>query len=204
MTQRIKSMLHKILNTHQLILASRSPRRREIFDMLSLDYEIKISDVAEPISNEDPILQAMRHAQNKAKAVFDPDRHKELIVAADTMVLLDNKILGKPDTLKDAAIYLHKLSGNSHTVITGLCIGNRSGFRTGYEQSKVWFARLSKSEIRDYVATGEPMDKAGAYGIQGYGSQFVTRIEGCFFNVMGFPIRRFYEMTLAMEASAEL
>ncbi len=204
MAQRIKSMLHKILSSHKIILASQSPRRREIFELLKLDYEVKSSDIAEPMTDEDPALQVMRHARNKARTVSDNELNPDLIVAADTVVVCEARILGKPETKAEAADFLSILSNREHTVITGVSLIGKGGSLTCYEQTQVWFASLRDSEIEEYISTSEPMDKAGAYGIQGYGSQFITRVEGCFFNVMGFPIRRFYEMVLELDKAGKL
>lgn len=197
-------MIDKILKPYKIVLASASPRRREILNMLNVDCVVKISDVAEPMSNEDPILQTMRHARNKLLAVTSKCDEKDLVIAADTIVVLDDTILGKPQSKLEAASHLRKLSGNSHQVITALCIGKENHHRTVYEISKVRFASLSDAEIKDYLDTNEPMDKAGAYGIQGYGSQFITSIEGCYFNVMGFPVRKFYETLIEMIAEGTI
>lgn len=183
-----------MLNGYKIILASASPRRREIFDMLGICYETQSSDIAEPLTGEDPALQAMRHAQNKAESVFAKSDQHSVIVSADTIVLLDGRILGKPELAEQAQSYLMALSAKTHTVITGICVRGAKGQRCAYEQTQVSFAPLTADEIQDYIQTKEPMDKAGAYGIQGFGSQFITRVEGCYFNVMGFPIRRFYEI----------
>lgn len=187
-----------MLNEYKIILASQSPRRREIFDMLGLCYEIISSDIAEPVNGEDPTLQAMRNAQNKAESVFVKSDGHSVIVSADTIVVLESRILGKPESREQARSYLAELSANTHTVITGICVMGKGGKSCGYEKTQVSFASLTDAEIRDYIQTNEPMDKAGAYGIQGFGSQFITRVEGCYFNVMGFPIRRFYEIARDM------
>ncbi|MDD2423052.1 MAG: Maf family protein [Candidatus Cloacimonetes bacterium] len=191
-------MLDKMLNEYKIILASKSPRRREIFDMLGLRYEIKSSEVAEPVNGEDPVLQAMRNAKNKAESVFAKSDGHSVIVSADTIVVLESRILGKPESVEQAHSYLAALSANTHTVVSGICVMSGKGQRCGYEKTEVSFAPLTDDEIRDYIRTNEPMDKAGAYGIQGFGSQFIARVEGCYFNVMGFPIRRFYEIARDM------
>lgn len=191
-------MLDKMLNGYKIILASQSPRRRDIFDMLGIRYATRSSDIAEPLSGEDPALQSMRNAKNKAEAVFANGDGQSVIVSADTIVVLEGRILGKPESAEQAYRNLNDLSANTHTVITGICMIGRKGQKCGYEQTQVSFASLTETEIWDYVKTEEPMDKAGAYGIQGFGSQFITRIEGCYFNVMGFPVRRFYEIAKDM------
>lgn len=186
-------MIDKILSKYKVVLASASPRRREILALLSLKSEVRVSDVAEPISQEDPALQAMKHARNKFMAISASADDDEMIIAADTIVVLDGRILGKPEDETQAKAFLEALSAKTHIVISGICIGTTRSHRCAYESTVVTFAPLSNREIVDYIQTKEPMDKAGAYGIQGYGSQFITRIEGCYFNVMGFPVRRFYE-----------
>jgi len=186
-------MLHNILRNHKLILASQSPRRREIFDLLRISYNVKISDIAEPITDEDPALQAERHAKNKALAILASCTQSEIIVSADTIVVIDGRIMGKPADRDEATSHLRLLSGRSHTVITGICIAQKDRWVTAHELTEVRFAEISDDEIREYIQTNEPMDKAGAYGIQGFGSQFVARIDGCYFNVMGFPVHLFHK-----------
>jgi len=129
----------------------------------------------------------MRLAREKAAAVaLDSGR---IVLGADTTVVIDGEILGKPADASDAARMLRRLSGRVHEVITGICI---HGQVVDAAATRVWFAPLSETEIADYVATGDPMDKAGAYGIQGLASKFIPRIEGCYFNVMGLPISLVY------------
>ncbi|MCK9556874.1 MAG: Maf family protein [Candidatus Cloacimonetes bacterium] len=197
-------MIDKILKNYKVILASASPRRKEIFALLGIECKIRISDIDEPISGEDPALQAMMHAKNKCSAILASAGSQDLVVAADTIVVLENHILGKPVDALEARSYLKSLSGKGHMVITGICIGSLEYQRFAYESTKVFFAPLNDNEIEDYILTQEPMDKAGAYGIQGFGSQFITRIEGCYFNVMGFPVRRFYETISNMKLEGKL
>ena len=141
-----------------------------------------------------PAKQVIAHASGKAYAVKMNLAADCLIVGADTIVVVDKKILGKPRSAEEAMEFLRLLSGRSHWVYTGICLLYKGHMPTGYRRSKVSFACLSEDEIRDYLATAEPMDKAGAYGIQGYGAQFVTDIKGCYFNVMGFPLQLFYQL----------
>ena len=136
----------------------------------------------------------MHHARNKALHVANNMDSDSLIIGADTIVVLDGIVLGKPSDARQAREYLALLSGKTHAVYTGLCLCRSKRCVTDYERSMVEFAPLSEAEIQAYVETGEPMDKAGAYGIQGFGSQFIRRINGCYFNVMGFPIHLFYRM----------
>jgi len=132
----------------------------------------------------------MRLAREKADAIeAGPD---QIVLGADTTVVCESEILGKPADSADAARMLRLLSGRAHDVITGICLRNSTKQTVEAATTRVWFCPLSESEIASYVATGEPMDKAGAYGIQGLASTFVTRIDGCYFNVMGLPISLVY------------
>lgn len=197
-------MLHKLLAAYNIILASASPRRKDLFKMLDIAFTTQVSDVAEPITAEDPILQTMQHAKNKAAAIAFKPNKQDLVIAADTIVLLQGQILGKPQDKAQAFDYLSLLSGKQHTVITGICIGFNTALYVDYEQSQVQFAELTAEEIHSYVASGEPMDKAGAYGIQGLGSQFIRSIDGCYFNVMGFPIQKFYSLIKSLQEAGHI
>jgi septum formation protein len=187
-------MLHDLLKDRKLILASASPRRKEIFQMLGLNPLIVPADMHEPIDERPPRLIVQSHAMHKAELVCHKFAENTLIVAADTLVYINGTVLGKPANKEEAKLYLAMLSGHTHTVYTGVCIQYGNVRKTDYEKSRVNFMKLSEDEIKLYVNTGEPMDKAGAYGIQGYGSQFITSIRGCYFNVMGFPVHLFYVM----------
>lgn len=197
----VKVMLHNILNGIPVILASASPRRKEILSLLGLSYDVVISSIAEPITDEEPYIQAMRHAVGKTAAVNRPNA---LIIGADTIVVLQDQILGKPSNEAQAREYLKMLSGCEHEVITGICVRYREGYYSAHARSKVRFSELTDEEIKAYISTGEPMDKAGAYGIQGYGSQFIYHIQGCYFNVMGFPVQTFYALIQQMQEHGEL
>lgn len=183
-------MLHDI----PVVLASASPRRAQIFSLLGIKASVFPADIAEPITDEAPELQAIRHAENKAACVAESVGRDTLIVAADTVVAIDEHILGKPRDETEAHRFLNLLSNRQHKVYTGICLLYLGQKKTACEQTEVLFAKLSEPEIKAYLATGEPMDKAGAYGIQGYGAQFITRLEGCYFNVMGFPVHLFYKL----------
>jgi len=187
-------MIHEMLDDRKVILASASPRRAELFKLLGINAQIVPAEVAEPLTDEPPADQAMHHASNKAKTVADISDPQTIVVAADTVVAIDNHILGKPDNETEAKVYLQLLSGREHSVWTGICLAYKGSTLCACEQTFVTFAHLSEKEIDAYINTKEPMDKAGAYGIQGYGAQFITRVNGCYFNVMGFPIRLFYSM----------
>lgn len=171
----------------RLVLASGSPRRRDILTALGLVFDVRPPDVDETLRpGEDAAAAARRLAEQKATAVeAEPD---ELVIAADTIVVLDGDLLGKPTGPSDAAAMLGRLAGRSHEVITGLALRLDAETKSVAALTNVTFRALDREEIAAYVTTGEPLDKAGAYGIQGFGSALVERIEGDFFNVMGLPV----------------
>jgi septum formation protein len=183
-----------MLTNTKVILASASPRRSQLFDMLGLKPLVIPSAIEEPVTSEKPHLQAMRHAKRKALAVAAKMDPACLVIGADTIVVMDGVIYGKPESRVRAAEYLKALSGRTHSVYTGLGLVYRNRVLCAYERSSVSFAEISEEDIDQYIRSNEPMDKAGAYGIQGYGSQFISGIRGCYFNVMGFPIHLFYKM----------
>lgn len=173
-----------------LILASSSPRRRELLRQVGLDFAVDPADVDERLlPGESPGVFAVRIAVDKARAAAGRAGHG-IVIAADTIVVLGDEVLGKPTDSRDAARMLGLLSGTEHHVLTGLAVMDvRSGrMVTQLASTKVWFRKLDRREIEAYVATGEPLDKAGAYGIQEKGSLLVQRIEGCYFNVVGLPL----------------
>lgn len=164
-----------------------------------MTFDILPADIDETtVPSESPIVLARRLAFQKAITIQQKINQKEfantLIIAGDTIVVLGKKILGKPVTKKEAIQILSRLSGKTHLVITGLCILKGRKKVVGYEITKVTFQKLSKRMIRRYVATGEPMDKAGAYGIQGKAALLVKKIEGDYFNVMGLPLVKLSKM----------
>lgn len=178
-----------------LILASASPRRKLLLKQISLRFAVKPSFAAEKfLSTETPAVNVKRIALEKAQSVRRSVK-RGIVVAADTIVVLNGKILGKPKSLVEAKRMLRLLSGREHVVYTGFAlIDARTGESiAGVEQTKVRFRKLDKDEIGRYVSSSSPMDKAGAYGIQDdYGAVFVEKVNGCFYNVMGFPLSRFY------------
>ena len=181
----------------RLILASASPRRRELLKNAGVDFEVRPSAVVESVgAGESPEDFARRAAREKALDVAAAVPAGALVLGADTVVVMGNEILGKPTGSEDAARMLQKLSGSTHRVITGVCLVRApAGIEAEeHETTLVTFRRLDEKEIQDYLATGEPFDKAGAYGIQGFASRFVTRIEGCYFNVVGLPVARVVEL----------
>lgn len=173
-----------------IVLASASPRRRELLGLTGLSFTVDAGDAEEVMDDSvPPLILARRLSRQKAKAVAH--RYKDaLILAADTFIAFRGRVLGKPLDKKDAARMLTMLSGRRHSVITGFTIMDTATGRTLSRavETKVWFKRLSPAEIRAYVRTGEPMDKAGAYAIQGLGSVIVSRIEGDYSNVVGLPV----------------
>ncbi len=168
-----------------LTLASASPRRRQLLEMLGLEIEVRPSRVPEVrVPGETPIGYAERLAREKALSV-----PATLVLGADTTVLLDDQLLEKPADAEDALRMLRLLQGRSHEVITSVALASRGVVRQATDVTAVTFHRCSDEFLRGYIATGEPMDKAGAYGIQGYGAALVERIDGDFFGVMGLPVR---------------
>jgi len=186
-------MLHNLLNTENIILASRSPRRAFLLKNVGLQFEQIPSHIEENLNGMQPEDFVIHYSQKKAEAI-QKIHTDSFIIGADTIVVLNNKIIGKPKNDEDAFQILKKLSGKCHEVLTGVSILFHDSQVSDIAKTKVYFNPISDEDIREYISTGEPMDKAGAYGIQGYGSQFIDKIEGCYFNVMGFPIPLFYEM----------
>ncbi len=142
------------------------------------------------LPGETPRAHVLRLARLKAERVRRPG---EWVLGADTVVVIGKSVLGKPRGSREAARMLRLLSGRMHRVLTGVALLGEGAPRLDVAETRVWFRRLSRAEIRDYVASGEPLDKAGAYAIQGLASKFVERIDGCFFNVVGLPVSRVYE-----------
>jgi septum formation protein len=180
---------------HRLILASASPRRRELLAQAGFTFDVHPADVNEDVRpGEDPIAYVVRLARDKAEAVFaeissrSPSPPQVVVLGADTTVTLDGHILAKPVDAADATRMLRLLSGRTHRVITGVAIATARGTQVAAEVTGVQFLSLSDDEIAAYVATGEPTDKAGAYGIQGLAGKWIPRVEGCYFNVVGLPL----------------
>jgi septum formation protein len=173
-----------------ITLASSSPRRTQLLDMLGIVHEVIPADVDErPRAGEDPKTMAVRLATEKAHAVWQ--RHPERpVLAADTVVVIDGEILGKPESAAHAERMLATLAGRDHRVITAVALAQPSGeILQQCDVTRVWFRPLTPEAIKAYVATGEPLDKAGSYGVQGVGAVLVERVEGDFFGVMGLPLR---------------
>ncbi len=179
----------------KIYLASKSPRRSELLRLLGFDFEVLVRDVDETLlCNELPLQAGLRLSRLKADAVKD-EVNNGVIIAADTLVVSGDEILGKPVDAEHARAMLTFLSGKTHKVITAYCLENAD---TGvvvsdYEKTEVTFRELSAEEINEYIKTGSPFDKAGGYGIQdSFGARFVSKINGCYYNVMGLPISKIY------------
>lgn len=177
-----------------MILASKSPRRRELMEQAGYDFRCLTSDFDEAsVSTPDPHDLPQLLAWHKALAVADQAMPGELVIGSDTVVILDGHVLGKPANAQDAKAMLRRLSGNTHEVTTGVSVQRDGAEVLGFSQTaRVTFWDMTDGEIDAYVASGEPMDKAGAYGVQGKGRLFVREIEGDFYTVMGLPISRLY------------
>jgi septum formation protein len=179
-----------------MILASKSPRRKEILENIGINIEIDIPDIEE-ISSKEIIKEKIEDIAYKKCMKIAEKRKLEYIVAADTVVVIDNEILGKPVSEKSAKEMLLKLSGREHEVITGFCMINieKKIFINSSEITKVKFKKITEEEIEWYISTKESFDKAGGYGVQGNGAVLVEGIIGDFFNVMGFPLHKFLRET---------
>ena len=175
----------------ELILASKSPRRRQLLEQMGLQFRVVTAQADETMDPAKPVDQEIgRVSRLKAEAVRSQVQAEDIIIAADTLVCIDGKRLGKPHTEREAAAMQRQLSGRDHTVVTGVSVSRGDRTQTFTEQTRIHFRSLSEAEIQAYVATGEPMDKAGAYGIQGLAGLFVTALDGDYYNVMGLPICR--------------
>jgi septum formation protein len=184
--------MSKPVDQRRLVLASGSPRRRELLERLGLSFDVLPADVDEsPRPGEEPRGYVLRLAREKAERVAERlagRRPFSVVLAADTAVVLGEEILGKPGNGREAEAILSRLSGNDHRVLTGVAVAQAAGVESTVVETRVRFRVLSAEEIRWYVATGEPLDKAGAYGIQGVGGAFVRAIEGSASNVVGLPL----------------
>lgn len=173
----------------QLILASQSPRRKELLGLFHIPFTVRVADIDETMdAGKDPADEVARVSRAKALAV--PRNDGDVVIAADTIVVLDGNVLGKPVDKTHAAAMLTALSGRDHQVMTGVTVLQGQTCLTQTEITDVHFRSLSRQEIENYIATGEPMDKAGAYGIQGGAALFVEKLQGDYYNVMGLPVCR--------------
>ena len=176
----------------QLILASASPRRRELLSLFGIPFVIRVADIDETMdSSKLPCEEVGRVSRRKALAVdAEPD---DVVIAADTIVVCENRVLGKPKTEEEAVSMLTLLSGRDHQVMTGVTVRRGETCETFTDVTDLHFRKLSQKEIRRYVASGEPMDKAGAYGIQGGAALFCEKMNGDYYNVMGLPVCRLWQ-----------
>lgn len=176
----------------RVILASRSPRRRELLTLIGVPHEVRPAEIDERyIPGESPRVHAERLAREKAAAIGDRDA---VVIGSDTIVVVDGDVLGKPADDADAARMLEHLAGRTHTVMTAVAVAWRGRLESAVEEVAVTFHPLTSGDIARYVATREPMDKAGAYGIQGYGATIVQRVDGDYFAVMGLPLQRLLQL----------
>ena len=178
------------MNPLRVILASQSPRRRELLTLVGITHEVRPADIDETyLAGEKPAPHAERLARGKCAVIAErePDA---LVIGSDTIVVVDGDVLGKPRDRAHARQMLRRLSGRSHVVMTGVAVSWRGSTLSGVEQVGVTFRGLSDEEIERYIDTGEPMDKAGAYGIQGFGATIVARVDGDYFAVMGLALNR--------------
>ena len=186
------------MTTPRVILASQSPRRRELLTLVGIPHEVRPADINEDyLPHEQPRAHCERLAREKAEAV-SRDEPDAIVIGSDTIVVIDGDVLGKPRDAAHAEAMLARLSGRTHTVMTAVAVYWRGGELSDVEEVDVTFHPLDSRHIRAYVATGEPMDKAGAYGIQGYGATIVARVDGDYFAVMGLPLQRMVRLMEAM------
>ena len=199
----------------EVVLASASPRRQELLRAVRVPFRVVVTDADENVTGLSPEATVVALAERKAAAALELLRNqplgtgaRRLVIAADTVVALDDEILGKPGDSEDARQMLQALSGRDHRVLTGLALVLQAREATedllketrasGYEETRVRFAPLSREEIEVYLESGEPLDKAGAYGIQGQAAFFVEEIAGCYFNVVGLPLRKLYTLATSL------
>ncbi len=179
-----------------VVLASASPRRRELLRLVGIEHMVIPTDIDETHRpGEAPAVYAERLAREKAGAI---QRDDAVVIGGDTIVVVDGDVLGKPRDREQAAVMLRRLSGRAHVVMTAVAVSWRDRMSSGVEEVGVTFRALSDDEIRRYVETGEPMDKAGAYGIQGFGATIVDRVDGDYFAVMGLPLNRLVRLCRAL------
>ena len=189
--------------TPHVILASASPRRRELLDLVGIAHEVLPADIDETYTDGE---EAAEHAERLARekgAVLAKRYPNAVVISADTIVLIDGLVLGKPRDEADAARMLSMLGGQTHVVLTAVAVTYRGKMRAGVESVRVTFRALDRERIGAYIATSEPMDKAGAYGIQGFGATLVERIDGDYFAVMGLPLARMVDLLQEVGVSYE-
>jgi len=186
-----------------IILASGSPRRHELLKKLCQNFKIQISDASEEKNDVSPEHLAIHNAKIKAQDVFNKNPGS-IVIAADTIVVLNGKIFGKPKNSADAEQMLAQLAGKCHQVITGLAIIRSDGkIFTDYDVTQVFFGEMTPQDIKNYVATGEPLDKSGSYALQGGATKFIEKINGNWSNVVGLPVYRLRKLAQIAEISFE-
>ncbi|HHY80685.1 MAG TPA: septum formation protein Maf [Thermoanaerobacter sp.] len=180
----------------KIVLASKSPRRRELLSNLGLDFEVIESNVEEFSNEKHPSRYVMDLSFNKAMLVAKKLKEEAIVIGADTIVVIEDKVLGKPKDRDEAYIMLKSLQGRVHTVYTGITIVRTKDFKyvSDFEETKVWIKKLQDEEIFNYIDTGECYDKAGAYAIQGLGALIVEKIVGDYFNVVGLPNSKLFDI----------
>lgn len=192
---RKSSMESKMKDNIKIILASASPRRRELLAQIGLDFQVLVSEVEEKVNTDIPYLVVEQLSAQKAEAVAQKLEKEEpaLVIGADTIVACDGQILGKPRDKEEAVQMLRKLNGRSHQVYTGVTLIFGDKIKTFYEATEVEFYPMTEEEIGAYVETPDPLDKAGAYGIQGFCARYIKGITGDYNNVVGLPVGRLYQ-----------
>ena len=177
----------------KIVLGSKSPRRKEILSLVCDNFVIRVSDADESYSSDTPLSEVPKIlAERKAMAIDMVE--DEIIIGSDTVVLIDNELLGKPKTRENAIRMLKKMSGKSHLVVSGICVRSKDKIYSEAVTSTVYMRELTDREIEKYVDVWKPLDKAGAYGIQEMAGSFVSRIEGDFYNIVGLPLCRLVEI----------
>ena len=182
------------IHSERVILASASARRRELLTLIGIEHEVKPADIDESLlPGEKPAAHAERLARTKARTIAAREPGAT-VIAADTIVVVDGDVLGKPADAAAARTMLARLSGRTHTVLTAIAVSRGAQTESAVEAVEVTFRKVSDHDIDAYIATGEPMDKAGAYGIQGFGATIVERVDGDYFSVMGLGLRRLVQL----------
>ncbi len=179
-----------------IILASKSPRRREILENLGIDFKIVTEETDESSDIKEPSYLVEELAFRKALAVYTKLENKDnaLVIGCDTVVCCDGEVLGKPKSKSEAFRMIKMLSGREHSVLSGVAVLTDGKSLVRYEETKVYFDEMNDSDIERYVSTEEPYDKAGGYAVQGLAAEFINRIDGCFFNVVGLPVHLLFSM----------
>ena len=182
----------------KIVLASKSPRRKEILENLGFRFEVIVSNADEICSIADPAEYVMEIATRKGKEVAKRNAEDILVISCDTVVVVDGQVIGKPLDREDAVKMLKMLSGRSHTVVSGLSLFLNGKSLVDFDSTEVTFAKMPDDFIEYYVSTGDPLDKAGAYAVQGLTSLYIERINGCYFNVVGLPVNLLQKMLLRL------